>query len=108
MELAGLPALIPLGLKCLRTGGRCVEVGNVYAGANFTCDASDLIFRRLTLKGIHNYDTKHLQMAVDFLQMAHDRFSFRQLVGEEVTLDNINEGLRIAESGKTIRVAVKP
>jgi len=108
IELAGFPGLIPLGLKCLRTGGRYMETGSAWAGANFTYDASDLIFRCLTLKGIHNYDTKHLQKAVDFLRMTHDRFPFRELVGEAVTLDNINEGLRIAESGKTIRVAVKP
>jgi len=29
-------------------------------------------------------------------------------VGERVSLDEINTGLKIAESGKTIRVAVKP
>ena len=108
IELAGFPELIPLGLKCLRTGGRYMETGSAWAGANFTCDASELIFRCLTIKGIHNYDTKHLQNAVDFLRMTHKIFPFREMVGEEVTLDNINEGLRLAESGKTIRVAVKP
>jgi len=108
LEVAGLPGLIPLGLRCLRTGGRYMETGSAWAGANFTCDASELIFRCLTLKGFHNYDTKHLQSAVDFLRMTHKIFPFREMVGEEVTLDNINEGLRLAESGKTIRVAVKP
>ena len=87
---------------------RSCGTGSAWAGANFTFDASELIFRCLTLKGVHNYDTKHLQQAVDFLRMTHDRFPFRELVGEEVNLDHINEGLRIAESGKTIRVAVKP
>lgn len=108
MELAGAPALIPLGLKCLRTGGRLVEIGNAYAGAFFTCDASDIIFKCLTIKGIHNYDTIHLQKGIDFLQMTRDRFPFREIVGESVSLDNINRGLKMAESGKTIRLAVKP
>jgi putative phosphonate catabolism associated alcohol dehydrogenase len=108
MELAGFPPLLPLGLKCLRTGGRLVEIGNAFAGAMFTCDASDIVFKCLTVKGIHNYDTVHLQKAIDFLQMARKRFPFGEIVGERVTLDRVNEGLRIAESGKTIRVAVKP
>ena len=108
MELAGAPALLPLGLKCLRTGGRLVEIGNAFAGALFNCDASDIIFKCLTIKGIHNYDTIHLQKAIDFLQMTRDRFPFGEIVGEKVSLDEINTGLKIAESGKTIRVAVKP
>jgi putative phosphonate catabolism associated alcohol dehydrogenase len=108
MELAGFPPLLPLGLKCLRTGGRLVEIGNAFAGANFTCDASDIVFKCLTIKGVHNYDTVHLQKAVDFLQMTRERFPFGLIVGEKVSLDEINAGLKIAESGKTIRVAVKP
>ena len=108
MELAGFPALLPLGLKCLRTGGRLVEIGNAFAGALFNCDASDIVFKCLTIKGVHNYDTIHLQKAIDFLQVTRNRFPFGEIVGESVSLDDINTGLRIAESGKTIRVAVKP
>jgi putative phosphonate catabolism associated alcohol dehydrogenase len=108
MELAGFPALLPLGLKCLRAGGRLVEIGNAVAGALFNCDASDIVFKCLTIKGVHNYDTAHLQKAVDFLQMTRNRFPFGQIVGERVSLDEINTGLKIAESSRTIRVAVKP
>jgi alcohol dehydrogenase len=108
MELAGFPPLLPLGLKCLRIGGRFVEIGNAFAGAMFTCDASDIVFKCLTVRGIHNYDTLHLQKAIDFIQMTRNRFPFAEIVGEQVTLDEINEGLRIAESGRVIRVAVKP
>jgi putative phosphonate catabolism associated alcohol dehydrogenase len=108
MELAGFPALLPLGLKCLRTGGRLVEIGNAFAGAFFNCDASDIVFKCLTIKGVHNYDTPHLQQAIDFLQMTKDRFPFGEIVGEKVSLDEVNRGLKIAESAKTIRVAVKP
>ena len=108
MESAGFPALLPLGIKCLRTGGRFVEIGNAFAGANFNCDASDIVFKCLTIRGVHNYDTVHLQKAVDFLQLTRDRFPFDEIVGERVSLDDINAGLKIAESGRAIRVAVKP
>lgn len=108
MDLAGFPALLPLGLKCLRTGGRLVEIGCAFAGALFECDASEIVFKWLTIKGVHNYDTVHLQKGIDFLQATRDRFPFAKIVGESVSLEEINAGLRIAESGKTIRVALKP
>ena len=108
MEVAGIADLIPLGLKCLRTGGRYVEIGNSSPGANFTYDACDIVWRRLTLKGVHNYDAKHLQAAVDLLAATRTIFPFKDIVTHRVSLDNINEGLRIADSGEAIRVAVLP
>ena len=108
MEVAGFPPLIPLGLKCLRMGGRYVEIGCVFTGADFTCDAGEIAIRRLSIKGIHNYDARHLQMGIDFLAMTHDIFPFREIVTHRVNLDKVNEGLRIAQSGKAVRVAVLP
>lgn len=108
MEVAGVPEIIPVGLKSLRKGGRYVEIGNSYPDANFTCDASDIIWGRLTLKGIHNYDTKHLQMGIDFLVATQNVFPFAEIVTHRVDLEHINEGLQIADSGSAIRVAVIP
>jgi len=92
----------------LRTGGRYVEMGNSSPGADFTYDACDIVWRRLTFKGIHNYDARHLQMGVDLLVINHDVFPFKDLVTHRVSLDKINDGLRLADSGKAIRVAVLP
>lgn len=108
MEAAGVPSLIPLGLSCLRIGGRYVGVGTVFSGANFTIDASDIVFRMLTIKGIHNYDTRHLQMSIDFLTQSNAKFPFHSIVSHRVNLENINEGLKFAVSGEAIRVAVMP
>jgi threonine dehydrogenase-like Zn-dependent dehydrogenase len=30
LEVAGVPEVIPTGLKCLRTGGRYIEIGNSF------------------------------------------------------------------------------
>ena len=95
-------------MKCLRIGGRFVEVGNSSPGADFTYDACDIVWRQLTLKGIHNYDTKHLQMAVDFLSMTQDIFPFKDIVTHRVSLEDTTRGMRIAETGEAIRVAVLP
>jgi putative phosphonate catabolism associated alcohol dehydrogenase len=108
MEVAGIPDLIPAGFKCLRTGGRFVEIGNSAPGANFTYDACDIVWRRLTLTGVHNYDARHLQAGVDLLAMTRDIFPFKDIVTHRVNLNNINVGMRLADSGKAIRVALLP
>ena len=108
MEVAGVPNLIPTGLKSLRKGGRLVEIGNSFPGAMFTYDACDIIWRRLSIVGVHNYDTKHLQSGVNFLSMTSGIFPFERLVTHHVSLEKINEGMRIADSGEAIRVAVLP
>jgi len=85
-----------------------VEVGNSAPGANFTYDACDIVWRRLTLKGIHNYDARHLQAGVDLLAMTREKFPFKDIVTHRVSLADINDGMRLADSGKAIRVAVLP
>jgi putative phosphonate catabolism associated alcohol dehydrogenase len=108
MEAAGIPTLIPVGLKSLRKGGRMVLHGTSFAGANFTYDASDIIWRWLQIRGVHNYDAKHLQMGVEFLSQTKDRFPFRKLITHRYPLRQINEAMKVAESGVGIRVAVLP
>ncbi len=108
LEVAGAPSLIPLGLRCLRTGGRLVEIGNSFPDARFTYDASDIVWRRLTLTGVHNYDARHLRAGVDLLASAGDRFPFEEIVTHQVGLDEVNQGLRLARTPEAIRVAVVP
>ncbi len=108
LEVAGIPALIPIGLQCLRIGGRFVEMGTSFPDAHFSYDASDIVWRRLTLKGIHNYDLRHLQTAIDLLLQTRETFPFRDIVSHRFTLDEINKAMRIAASGEAIRVAVRP
>jgi threonine dehydrogenase-like Zn-dependent dehydrogenase len=108
MEVAGIPSLIPLGLKCLRKGGCYIEIGCSFPDADFVLDASDIVWNRLTIKGIHNYDAKHLQMAVDFIEMTRQVFPFSDIVSRRVNLDDITAGMRMSASGREIRVAVLP
>ncbi len=107
-EVAGAPELIPAGLACLRTGGRLVEIGNSFPGAVFSLDASDLVYRRLTVCGIHNYDAKHLFMGIEFLMEAKSKFPFEKIVTHKYSLEDINKAFSTVLSGKAIRVAVIP
>lgn len=107
MEVAGRPEIIPVGLKSLRKGGHYVEHGNAFPGAIFSYDASDIIFRYLTIKGIHNYDTKHLEWSIGLLQRTQNVFPFKEIVTHRYSLDQINEAMEMAHSGNAIRVAIK-
>ncbi len=108
IEAAGIPSIIPLGLKSLRKGGRYVLVGIVFNGADFSYDAGDIVFRMLNVMGVHNYDAKHLQMGVDFLSKTCREFPFKSITSFSTSLDNINHGLQLAASGEHIRVAICP
>ena len=108
MEVAGKPAAIPVGLECLRIGGRYVELGSTFPSANATLDMSRIVFRRLTVTGVHNYDARHLVAGIRFLAAAKDRFPFSAIVSERFPLDRINEALCAAQSGTGIRVAILP
>jgi len=108
MGVATVPSAFPVSLQCLRIGGRYVDHGNTFYGAHFTYDASDIVFRCLTIRGVHNYDTRHLQWGVDFLSQAKDKFPFRRLVTHRFPLKEINQAMKVAQSGEAIRVAVYP
>jgi Zn-dependent alcohol dehydrogenase len=100
--------LIPIGLQCLRIGGRLIEIGNSFPNARFSCDACDFVWRRLTLTGVHNYDTRHLQMGIDFIAATRDQFAFEKLVTHRFDLSDINHAIQTAASGEAIRVAILP
>ena len=102
------PLVIPAGLKSLRIGGRYVEHGCTFPGANVTYDFSDIVFRYLTIKGVHNYDTRHLQWAIDFLAQTRGVYPFEKMVTHTFPLDQINAAMKLAQSGQAIRVAVAP
>jgi threonine dehydrogenase-like Zn-dependent dehydrogenase len=108
MDVAIAPSIVPVGLKCLRIGGRYIEHGNTFPGANVTFDFSEVVFRCLTIRGVHNYDTRHLQWGIDFLAQTKGTFPFEKLVVGRFSLAEVNQAMVLARSGKAIRVAVTP
>ena len=85
-----------------------MDHGCTFPNANVTYDFSDVIFRYLTIKGVHNYDTRHMQWAIDFLAQTQRVYPFEKMVTHTFSLDRINEAMKLAQSGKAIRVAVTP
>lgn len=108
LEVAGDPAIIETGLLSLRTGGRYIELGCSFPGARATIDMSIVLWKLLTVRGVHNYDVRHLITAVDALHEAQDRFPLGDVVGASFGLEEVNAALRAAHEGTAMRVAVIP
>ncbi|MEN1678469.1 MAG: zinc-binding dehydrogenase [Planctomycetota bacterium] len=106
LELAGVPALVPVGLDCLRIGGTLIEIGCVFPGAAAEVDLSSLLRRVLTVRGLHNYAFEHLAKAVALMAEGAGRYPFAEIVGKRFPLERINEAMRAAEAGEALRVAV--
>jgi threonine dehydrogenase-like Zn-dependent dehydrogenase len=108
LDVAVSANLIPPGLRCLRIGGGFIEIDNSFPDARFCYDASDIIWRRVTFTGIHNYDALHLQKPVNFLRAACGEFPFEEIVSQQFSLIDIDAALQAAAAKKSIRVAVLP
>ncbi len=108
MEVAGQPGIIPAGLASLCKGGTYIEIGCSFPGAMVNLDMSLILWNLLTLRGVHNYDARHLRDAIDFLAATITRFDYRKLSTASYSLDEINLAIERAEQKESIRVAVVP
>ena len=107
LELAGVPAIVPLGLAALRKGGRYVEIGCSFPEAMVQIDMSTILWNLLELRGVHNYDFMHLRRAVDFVTLTQQRFPYESLVSKVFSFDDINAAMRTAQAPTSGRVAIE-
>lgn len=108
LEVCGVPSVVPIGIRMLRTGGRYVLAGVVNPGSCFTLDGNDLIRKWITLKGIHNYHPRHLIQALDFVMANRDRFPFKEIVDSRFGLDELSEAFAKAANRSVLRAAIVP
>ena len=108
LEVAGASALIPEGIRLLRSGGKYGFVGMVHPHSQLELTGEQVIRKHLTLFGIHNYGPKHLDEAVAFLKHTHDRYPYSALVSPPLALANLSEAIELAQCGEWHRVSVTP
>lgn len=107
LELAGVPSIVPTGMAALRKGGRYIEIGCSFPQAHVTIDMSVILWNLLTVRGVHNYDVKHLRRAVQLVSQSMELFPYQQFVSRAYTLEQINDALRFAEVNPVGRVAIE-
>jgi len=108
LEVCGVPDVIPLGIEMLRVGGTYVLGGVVNPNARVTLDASLVLRKLLTLRGVHNYHPRNLVEALDFVVANRWRFPFHDLVDGRYPLDRIDEAMTDAAARRVLRAAVIP
>ena len=108
LEACGVPAMVPGGIRMLRTGGRYVLAGMVSPGAIFSVDGCDIIRKWITLRGVHNYHPRNLIQALDFVMANRDRFPFREIVEARFGLEQADEAFAAAANRNVLRVAIVP
>ena len=108
IEVCGLPAVVPTGMKMLRTGGRYIIGGLVSPNANMTIDGNELLKKMITLKGVHNYHPRQLIQALDFVMANKDRYPFASIVDSKFSLDQLDEAFARATDHSVLRAAIVP
>jgi len=106
-EICGVKEAVGLAVESLRIGGRYLIAGLVMPGSDLGIDGNQLTRKYLTVKGIHNYNPKHLGMALRFLEKCSRKYPYDELVGRVFSLSQINEAIESASTGKHVRIGVR-
>ena len=108
IEVSGSPDVIPQGIEMLRMGGRYLLIGTVFPHAIFTLDAYLVTTKMITVKGIHNYEARHLGEALRFVARTRSKYPFGQLVTHHFNLEEVDQAFALSAERQAIRVAVIP
>ena len=108
LECSGTNAGTLEALKLVRTGGQIVLVGAVFPSDPAPIVVENIVRKQLTILGVHNYQTKDLLSAVEFMEKNRKTFPFEDLVTHSFPLDRIDQAILAAQDPRNIRVAILP
>ena len=108
IEVCGIPKVLPSGVNMLGIEGRYLIIGLVFPNALATFDGYSIVTKLLTLKGIHNYDARHLANALDFIKRTKAKYPYDKLITSKFSLQKVDEAFKAAQNKMAIRVAVIP
>ena len=108
LEVAGVSALVPEGVRLLRPGGFYAFVGMVHPGTALDLTGEQIIRKCLTIRGVHNYSPGHLERAVEFLGQTAAKYPYAALVSPPHPLAALEEAVQLAQTQQYFRVSVQP
>lgn len=108
VDFTGHPKMMELGLGLLGVGGKCAWVGAVFPTEPVPVTPERLIRCHGTLLGIHNYAPADLGEALEFLDSAHDKYPFLELVAKSFPLKDAAAAFQFALENKPFRVMIQP
>ncbi|MBX3739517.1 MAG: zinc-binding dehydrogenase [Akkermansiaceae bacterium] len=108
VEVAGSSAAVPQGISVLRPGGRYVWAGMVHPETRLDLTGEAIVRKCLTVRGVHNYQPRHLAQALAFLEETKDALPFGKLVSPPLPLSSLDEAFAMTRRREWLRVSVKP
>lgn len=107
VDFSGASSAVQAAFGRLDVGGRLILAGSVAPGPAVAVDPEAIVRKWLTIKGVHNYEPRHLAQAVAFLDDTGDTYPWSELVEPPVRLDLLNTVMRPAPPG-VLRSSVDP
>lgn len=107
VDLSGAAQAVEAAFGALDIAGRLVLAGSVSPGPAVSLDPERMVRSLLTIAGVHNYEPRHLQEAMDFVKETRDIYHWDALVEEPRPLSEL-QFLMQPPSGRSLRKSVTP
>lgn len=109
IEASGSPNAFVDAVAATAIGGRLLMAGAVSRGASqVALDPAELVTRRTTLTGVHNYRTADFVAAVDWLLAHGAEHGVSRLMSPPFALHDIEQAFEEMQRGHYARVLVQP
>lgn len=106
-ELSGSPAAIEAGFDCLRIGGTYLWAGTVTPSPPMHLTPERLVRNLWTVRGVHNYTHRDLDVALSFLSEQGADHPFEDLVEGIYPLAEAQDALERAGAQGPLRLALR-
>lgn len=112
IEATGAPPAIREGITLTRDGGRYVVAGHYTDNGEISLNPhTDINRKHLDIRGVWGSDFRHFYRALQILETFGDGVTdggWEQLITDRFSLDELDEGLDVVESGDCNKVIVEP
>jgi alcohol dehydrogenase len=107
LEFSGSTDAIEAASPLLGIGGTLVLVGSVFPAPPLSLAPERIVRGCLTIRGVHNYAPRHLQVALAFLA-SNPHYPFDSLVSSWRTLGEIDAIVGSDLAKRALRIGVRP
>lgn len=104
LELSGAPAGVREALETLSLGGTAVLAGSVAPAGTVGVDPEWVVRGWRSVRGVHNYEPRHLVQAVEFVTNQGRRFDWSAICGEPIGLEEVAKELAAPKKLTTRRL----
>lgn len=105
IEVSGAETAISESLQRLALGGVLVLAGSVFPSQPISFDPERIVRQWLTIRGIHNYEPRHLHEAIDFLGAT--TYPWQEVMATSVSLAEAGKALCV-EDRSVLRALIDP